>query len=127
LFEGAIETLEYLVEKCVKLALMTNGETVKQREKIRRFDLEKYFTITLIEGEQGFGKPDERVFIKALEGLKLGPDECWAVGDNLEWDVAGPQKMGIFGIWNDFRKSGLPLDSEVRPDRIINSIRELMV
>ncbi len=127
LFEGAIETLEYLVEKSVKLALMTNGETVKQREKIRRFDLEKYFTITLIEGEQGFGKPDERVFIKALEGLKLGPDECWAVGDNLEWDVAGPQKMGIFGIWNDFRKSGLPLDSEVRPDRIINSIRELMV
>ncbi len=126
LFDGAIETLEYLVNNDVKLALMTNGETIKQREKIRRFNLEKYFTVILIEGEQGFGKPDERVFIKALEGMNLKPDKCWAAGDNLEWDVAGPQKMGIFGIWNDFRKSGLPEDSEVKPDRIIYSIRELI-
>lgn len=126
LFDGAIKTLEYLVNDNVKLAMMTNGETEKQREKIRRFNLEKYFKVILIEGEQGFGKPDERVFLKALEGLNLGPDECWAVGDNLEWDVAGPQKMGIFGIWNDFRKSGLPEDSGVKPDRIINSIKELM-
>jgi putative hydrolase of the HAD superfamily len=126
LFDGAMETLEYLAGNNVKLAMMTNGETEKQREKIRRFDLEKYFTVILIEGEQGFGKPDERVFIKALEGMTLMPDECWAVGDNLEWDVEGPQKMGILGIWNDFRKSGLPEDSEVKPDRIINSISELI-
>jgi putative hydrolase of the HAD superfamily len=126
LFDGAIEALEYLVENGVKLAMMTNGETIKQREKIRRFNLEKYFQIILIEGEQGFGKPDERVFIKALEGMNLKPAECWAVGDNLEWDVEGPQKMGIFGIWNDFRKMGLPEDSEIKPDRIINSINELI-
>jgi putative hydrolase of the HAD superfamily len=126
LFDGAIETLEYLVENNVVLAMMTNGETIKQREKIRRFDLEKYFTVILIEGEQGFGKPDERVFIKALEGMNLESDECWAVGDNLEWDVEGPQKMGIFGIWNDFRKSGLPENATVKPDRVINSISELI-
>lgn len=126
LFDGAIDTLEYLVKNNVRLAMMTNGETIKQREKIRRFNLEKYFSVILIEGEQGFGKPDERVFIKALEGLALCPDECWAAGDNLEWDVAGPQKIGIFGIWNDFRKRGLPEDSEIKPDRIINSIKELM-
>jgi putative hydrolase of the HAD superfamily len=66
------------------------------------------------------------VFVKALEGMNLMPESCWAVGDNLEWDVAGPQKMGIFGIWNDFRKMGLTEDSEVKPDRIINSIQELM-
>ncbi|MBN1904300.1 MAG: HAD family hydrolase [Deltaproteobacteria bacterium] len=126
LFDGAVETLDYLVKKSVKLALMTNGETIKQREKIRRFNLEKYFSVILIEGEQGFGKPDERVFIKALEGLDLSPIECWAAGDNLEWDVAGPQKIGIFGIWNDFRKRGLPEDSEIKPDRIVSSIRELI-
>lgn len=125
-FDGAIETLENLVNSNVALAMMTNGETLKQREKIKRFNLEKYFRIILIEGEQGFGKPDERVFIKALEGMNLAPDECWAVGDNLEWDVEGPQKMGIYGIWNDFRKTGLPEDSVVMPNRIINSIRELI-
>lgn len=126
LFKDAKETLEYLHNNSVALALMTNGEMEKQRAKIDRFDLEKYFRIILIEGEQGFGKPDKRVYIKALEGLGLKPEDCWAVGDNLEWDVGGPQKLGIFGIWNDFSKKGLPGDSPIVPDRIINSIAELI-
>lgn len=126
LFKGAKDTLEYLHNSSVALALMTNGEMEKQRAKIDRFDLKKYFRTILIEGEQGFGKPDERVYIKALEGLGLKPEECWAVGDNLEWDVEGPQKLGIFGIWNDFSNKGLPRDSPIAPDRIINSIVELI-
>ena len=126
LFKGAKETIEYMYKSNVALAMMTNGEKKIQRAKIERFGLEKYFKVILIEGEQGFGKPDERVYIKALEGLKLRPEECWAIGDNLEWDVGGAQKLGIFGVWNDYEKKGLPEDSLVAPDRIINSIRELM-
>ena len=49
LFEGARETLEYLNNSGVALALMTNGEMEKQRAKIERFDLEKYFRIILSE------------------------------------------------------------------------------
>ncbi len=126
LFNGARETVEYMYENNVALAMMTNGEMIKQRAKIEKFDLEKFFRVILIEGEQGFGKPDERVYIKALEGLGLKPEECWAVGDNLEWDVGAPQKLGIFGIWNDYRAKGLPEDSSIVPDRIINSIQELI-
>jgi putative hydrolase of the HAD superfamily len=126
LFNGAKETIEYMNENNVILAMMTNGEMEKQRAKIEKFGLEKYFNVILIEGEQGFGKPDERVYVKALEGLGLKPEQCWAVGDNLEWDVGAPQKLGIFGIWNDYRKKGLPVDSQIVPDRIINSIQELI-
>ena len=126
LFNGAMETIEYLYKNNVALAMMTNGEMEKQRAKIDKFNLEKYFKVILIEGEQGFGKPDERVYTKALEGLGLKPEECWAVGDNLEFDVGGPQKLGIFSIWNDYRNKGLPEDSAVIPDRIINSIQELI-
>lgn len=125
-FNGAMKTIEYIHENNVALALITNGEMEKQRAKIERFKLEKYFKVILIEGEQGFGKPDERVYTKALEGLRLKPYECWAVGDNLEFDVGGPQKLGIFGIWNDYRKKGLPKDTPIVPDRIINSIQELI-
>lgn len=126
LFNGAMETIEYMHEKKIALAMMTNGEMEKQRAKIEKFDLEKYFNVILIEGEQGFGKPDERVYTKALEGLGLKPEDCWAVGDNLEFDVGGPQKLGIFSIWNDYRGKGLPENSTVVPDRIINSIQELV-
>lgn len=126
LFNGAMETVEYMYKNNIALAMMTNGEKEKQRAKIEKFNLEKFFKVILIEGEQGFGKPDERVYKKALDGLGLKPEECWAVGDNLEFDVGGPQKLGVFGIWNDYRGKRLPKDSPVVPDRIINSIQELI-
>ena len=122
---GAEDRLQYFVDRGVLLALVTNGESHKQRGKIERFGLERFFKTILIEGELGYGKPDERVFLRALSDLGLGPDQAWSVGDNLEWDVAGPQKLGIFSIWNDFRKKGLPPSPEVVPDRIIHSIAEL--
>jgi putative hydrolase of the HAD superfamily len=61
-----------------------------------------------------------------LENLGLTPGDVWSVGDNLEWDILAPQKLGMFGIWNDFRGQGLPSDSPIIPDRIITRISELM-
>ena len=48
------------------------------------------------------------------------------VGDNLEWDVAAPQRLGIVGIWLDVLGTGLPEASAVTPDRIIRSLSELL-
>jgi putative hydrolase of the HAD superfamily len=126
LFEKAEETLEYLTAQNISLALMTNGEARKQRNKIKRFNLERFFKSILIEGELGFGKPEEQVYKRALNELGFGPEDVWTVGDNLEWDVSAPQKLGIFGIWNDFSKQGLPPGSEIIPDRIIHDISELV-
>ena len=123
---GAEETLKSLRNNNVSLALMTNGEAEYQRNKVERFNLARYFDVILIEGEIGFGKPDSEVYRIALEKLKLEPDAVWAVGDNLEWDVWGPQQLGIFGIWNDYKNKGLPKFSKVVPDRIVNSIKELV-
>jgi putative hydrolase of the HAD superfamily len=125
-FPGAREALEGFVRRGVRLALMTNGQSEHQRAKLERFDLERFFEVICIEGEMGFGKPDRRVFETALQGLSLRPEEVWAVGDNLEWDVAGPQNLGIYGIWNDYRRHGLPEGSAVRPDRVICSLAELL-
>ena len=126
LFQGAEETLEYLNAHNVSLALMTNGEAQKQQSKIKRFRLEKFFKSILIEGVLGFGKPEEAVYIRALDELGFSPKEVWSVGDNLEWEVSVPQKLGIFSIWNDYKGLGLPASEEVIPDRIINNISELI-
>jgi putative hydrolase of the HAD superfamily len=48
------------------------------------------------------------------------------VGDNLEWEVAAPQRLGIFGIWFDAAGKGLPRDTHIRPDPIIASLSELL-
>ncbi len=125
-FPGALETLKVIRERGVRLALVTNGNAEAQRRKIERFGLEAYFDYMLIEGEFGAGKPEERVYRHALERLEARTDEAWMVGDNLEWEVAAPQRIGIFAIWMDSRGRGLPESTNIRPDRIISTLPELL-
>jgi putative hydrolase of the HAD superfamily len=125
LFPEAMATLEWLRERGVPLGLVTNGDARMQRDKIARHDLERFFGVMVIEGEFGCGKPDARVFRHALEALGVQPRAAWMVGDRLDWDVEGPQKVGLSGVWIDRAHAGLPSDSACRPDRIIHALSEL--
>ena len=123
---GALDTLRKLRARGVRLALITNGAAIAQRRKIERHQLAPFFELILVEGEFGVGKPDERVYRHALTTLQLAPQQVWMVGDNLVWDVAAPQRLGITGIWHDLAGDGLPPDSAIRPDRIVRSLPELL-
>ena len=125
-FPGAIETLRRLREMRMPLALITNGGAEGQRGKVVRFDLERYFDCIVIEGEFGVGKPDERVYRHALSELNAAPQDAWMVGDNLEWEIAVPQELGLYAVWVDWEGAGLPEGSDVRPDRIVRAISELL-
>ncbi|MEM9913898.1 MAG: HAD family hydrolase [Planctomycetota bacterium] len=125
-FPGAIETLEYFVKVGVPMALITNGDAQGQRDKVSHFDLTQYFQAVLIEGELGYGKPDPRVFEQALRACDAPAEGSWCVGDNLAWEVAAPQSLGMKGIWNDWEGKTLPEDSEIMPDRVVQSISELL-
>jgi putative hydrolase of the HAD superfamily len=48
------------------------------------------------------------------------------VGDNLEWDVAAPQRLGLSAVWIDGPGQGLPTGSPVRPDRIVRAFPDLL-
>jgi putative hydrolase of the HAD superfamily len=48
------------------------------------------------------------------------------VGDNLEWEVVGPQRHGIHAIWHDGYGVGLPPGCTIKPDRIITRLTELL-
>lgn len=123
----AIDTVRWLKQSGCALALLTNGAGPAQRKKIVRFGLAEFFDTILVEGEIGFGKPDLRVYQLALSKLDLAPRDVWMAGDNLEWDVAAPQQLGLFGIWIDRQGRGLPPHSSVRPDRVIRALSELML
>jgi putative hydrolase of the HAD superfamily len=126
LFPGATAALERLRARDVRLALLTNGTGPDQRAKIERFGLAQYFDHIQIEGEFGCGKPEQRVYHAAMDAIGSAPADTWCVGDNLEWDVGAPQRLGVYGVWIDAPRRGLPPDSAVRPDRIIHSLIELL-
>ncbi|HEY5640165.1 MAG TPA: HAD family hydrolase, partial [Dehalococcoidia bacterium] len=118
------DALDHLREAGVRLGMMTNGAEAAQRAKIERFDLAGYFDHIIIEGEFGTGKPDRRVFETLLAALDATPEDTWAIGDNLEFDVLAPMKLGLHGIWIDGRKAG-PAGRPDRPDRIVSAFTEI--
>jgi putative hydrolase of the HAD superfamily len=126
LFDGAHHVVDTFRAQGVLLALITNGAAVPQRAKVERFELTHRFHHIQIEGEHGFGKPEERAYRHALATLGVDASDTWMVGDNLEWEVVAPQRLGIHAIWHDVVGEGLPEGSAARPDRIIRSLMELL-
>jgi putative hydrolase of the HAD superfamily len=113
LFPDAHKVIDALKARGLKLALVTNGEAQLQRAKISRFDL-------------AGRKPEERAYQHAMQALGFGPSETWMVGDNLEWEVVAPQRLGIYAVWHDHAGRGLPSGTTARPDLIIRVLSELI-
>jgi putative hydrolase of the HAD superfamily len=126
LYPDAHAVIDAFKARGVLLALITNGAAELQRAKIVRFDLTHRFDHIQIEGEHDFGKPDEQAYRHALATLGVEARDTWMVGDNLEWEVVAPQRLGIRAIWFDGTGKGLPAGSPVKPDRIIRRLTELL-
>jgi putative hydrolase of the HAD superfamily len=126
IFPDAYEVLAELKRRGLKMALITNGAAEAQRVKIGRFKLTDYFDHIQIEEEVGFGKPEEQAYLHAMSALGVKPNETWMVGDNLEWEILAPQKLGIFAVWHDIRARGASPIAEIIPDLIISSLSDLL-
>ena len=57
---GAHALLDQLATRGIRLGLLTNGSTARQRGKIDRFDLARRFEAIGIEQEAGVAKPEPR-------------------------------------------------------------------
>jgi len=128
LFPDARRVLITLRDRGLPLALVTNGDAREQRAKIERHGLAPFFGAIVIEGEFGAGKPDAAVYETALAalGVAAGAD-VWMVGDHLEFDVAGPQRLGLRAAWLDRPGVGVPAGAGIRPDRIVRGLDEMTV
>ena len=131
-FEGALEALARLRDRAPALGLVTNGASDAQRAKIERFELESYFDVIVVEGEAGCGKPDRRVFERALAGTGASPERALMAGDNYECDVLGALGAGLHAVWIDrerpYRPIGSPLvrPAPPRPHATLRSFVELV-
>src|SRR5262249_39102000 len=127
LFAGVSETLAELRQRGLPMALVTNGDRAHQRRKIEQHDLARFFDVILIEGEFGAGKPDQSVYRHVLGALRIDAADAWMSGDNTEWDVAAPQRLGLKGVWVDAEGRGVPPGDSTRPHAIFRSFNEILV
>ncbi len=73
------------------------------------------------------GKPSRDFFLQAAKILGIPPGELAMVGDDIEADVGGAQKVGMFGILVKTGKyrSELVKKSRIKPDLILSSVADL--
>jgi FMN phosphatase YigB (HAD superfamily) len=124
LFDDAVTVLEML-PRALKLAIVTNGSSFPQREKVESTGLSSRVDAVVVSGEVGAAKPDAAIFRRALALLEVDPQDAIHVGVNLVSDVAGALATGLkAAVWLNrhgaARRPGLPL-----PTHEISSLLEL--
>lgn len=87
--EPSPETVALLqsLRESYMLAIITNGPSSAQWEKINRLNLNKYFDCILVSSDLPWEKPDPRIFYAACNYLGVEPGNCAMIGDKLETDI----------------------------------------
>jgi len=126
--EGAVETLEALRERGLRLGLISNTlwEGRFHRSDLDRWGLTPYLEVLVFSADAQAWKPYQAVFQQALKALDLAPEDAVYVGDSLYFDVFGAQQAGLRAVWIEQERRDLPLGLAVTPDATIHALPELI-
>jgi putative hydrolase of the HAD superfamily len=94
---GAKELLSTVASRA-STALLTDGDVCLQRAKIKALGLEDAFdkvVITDFYGGRQCRKPAPVGFLAALTALGVAPQDAVMVGDRVDKDVVGAQRVGM--------------------------------
>jgi putative hydrolase of the HAD superfamily len=129
-------TLLALRESGYRLYVATNGEAIKQWDKLIRLQIALFFEDVFVSEELGEEKGPS-FFRKALKSLnsgsralKIGPKDCVMVGDREDADIAPAKAFGMLTIRSKTGKhAGTPskADFTIREfgeiERIVESLK----
>ena len=129
-FPGVEEMLQRLSKKYI-LAVLSNGFSKTQYQKLHYSGLEKYITRTIVSEEIGINKPSKQLFYYAIaETGAVAP--YLMVGDNGETDVFGAMRAGWHAIWYNPQGKEFPISDQkmkemgVNPELLVADVRDIM-
>jgi putative hydrolase of the HAD superfamily len=122
----ASRVLETLAEQGRSMGLVSNTawSSAMHDADLERFGLLDQLPVRVYSSDFGMVKPHPSIYRAALDRLDVAPAEGVFVGDKLDVDVAGPQKIGMRTVLvaSPYREEN---DPEIQPDARISSIDEL--
>lgn len=122
LMEGALEVLEYLVDK-YKIYAASNGILEMQISRLRLAGLYGFFTDIWVSDAVGVEKPNALFFKYALSKSTFKAEEVLFVGDSWEADIRGAQSVGIDSCYVVTHDE--PIVNEPAPTYWIRSLMDL--
>jgi putative hydrolase of the HAD superfamily len=124
--EDALLTLRTLEAGGYRLGLVSNaGDNQDAFQLVERFQIEPFFDFILTSAACSYRKPHPRIFELALAHWSIFPGEIAMVGDSLEADIFGAQKLGIYAVWITRRVSKSPARQKIQPDAELQTLHEL--
>jgi putative hydrolase of the HAD superfamily len=109
-FEGAREALARLRGAGVRIAVVSNMD-FRLRGLLAELALESSIDHVLCPSSCGFAKPDPRIFVAALDALRVAPLDALYIGDRERDCVAAARAAGL--ATRRFDPRGDPRDPDV--------------
>ncbi len=125
--EDALLTLRVLESGGYRLGLVSNAGD--HRDVIRlaeKFGIEPFFDFVLTSAACSYRKPHPRIFELALAHWALPAQEVAMVGDMLNADILGAQKVGLFAIWINRRSQASAEETAaIHPDAAVRTLDQI--
>ncbi|MEW9079565.1 HAD family hydrolase [Terrisporobacter glycolicus] len=116
--------LDFLMNKNIKMGIVTNGNSDFQNAKIDKLNLRKYMKTIIISEEVNIRKPNSEIFNLALSRINSNRETTLFVGDNPLWDIKGAIDAGLISVW--VSNEQVWDTKHYMPKYIINNLSELM-
>ena len=107
--DGAIELLEYLVDRDIPLYIVTSNKKENALKTLETIGLSRFFKDVISTKNVAIGKPFPDVYIKALETLNLKAEEVITFEDSPN----GLKSSSAAGIYTVMMEDMSPYDDEV--------------
>lgn len=121
---GATECLGHLRAQGRRTAIVTNGSSGQQNDKVDVLGLRGLVDAVVVSGDVGRRKPDPEIFRLAAERADAELAGSWMVGDSPLNDIIGPARLGVRTVW--IRRGRRWAETDVSPDRTIDALTELL-
>lgn len=125
-YAGAKDILKLLYNKEYKIGIIAN-QSLGTAKRLEKWGLLEYISVVAASAELGISKPDERIYLKALEMAGCLAENAVMIGDRLDNDIFPAKKLGMKTIWikQGFAIYQNPTNSDYEADYTINSLTDL--
>lgn len=133
-YKSELETLyadvRYVLEELSKrfsLGIIAN-QSGGLSERLREWQIDKYFTTVVSSSDCGFSKPDKRLFLAALKLSGFSAREAVMVGDRLDNDILPANELGFqtVRVMQGFAKKQIAPSKNYQPAYTVNSLSEIL-
>lgn len=126
--KGVIQTLKKLKQNRIKTAIVSDLTTHIQLRKMSKLGITPFIDILVTSEEAGSEKPNNVMFLLALNKLNVLPSEAIMVGDNPINDIEGGNSVGLDTVLLTNKKSiEFKFDKDYeKPNYSIKEISEIL-